>query len=276
MYRFPIRFRPLDDFFGIGGRSELWGAGGIFRLGARPVGYSFRHWLFYGTSGFAWTHDQFTRAQAAGTPVGGPRLRHSRIGASVANRLDAWRRRRGSVCAELDTKFEYLFADFGSSSVSFPAGAQRFTSDLAMNEVRLGVNYSFGEGAAKWWREKGLFSIHGQSTCVNQYAPGFHEPYRGPNSLIAKSGRETWDATLYAGVRLWQGAEVWINPEIDQGFGLSKTLGVAGFPSGEAYKVGDNYPYARVPRCSSDKRSDLAVKGKRWSLASINLEDSVG
>ena len=29
-----------------------------------------------------------------------------------------------------------------------------------------------------------------------------------------------------------------MNPEIDQGFGLSNTLGLAGFSSGEAYKVG--------------------------------------
>jgi high affinity Mn2+ porin len=29
---------------------------------------------------------------------------------------------------------------------------------------------------------------------------------------------------------------------------LSGTLGVAGFPSGEAYKVGAVYPYARIPR----------------------------
>ena len=43
-------------------------------------------------------------------------------------------------------------------------------------------------------------------------------------------------------------AEIWINPEIDQGFGLSGTFGVAGFPSAEAYKVGSSYPYARVPR----------------------------
>ena len=41
---------------------------------------------------------------------------------------------------------------------------------------------------------------------------------------------------------------VWINGEIDQGFGLDNTLGVAGFPSGEAYKVGKNQPYLRMPR----------------------------
>jgi high affinity Mn2+ porin len=56
------------------------------------------------------------------------------------------------------------------------------------------------------------------------------------------------DATLYIGARLWPGAEGWIAPEIDQGFGLDNTLGVAGFPSGEAYKVGKNQPYLRLPR----------------------------
>ena len=43
---------------------------------------------------------------------------------------------------------------------------------------------------------------------------------QGPNSLPGVGeGRETWDATFYVGVRLWQGAELWMNPEIDQGFG---------------------------------------------------------
>jgi high affinity Mn2+ porin len=59
---------------------------------------------------------------------------------------------------------------------------------------------------------------------------------------------ETTDLTLYAGIRLWRGAELWLNPEIDQGFGLSNTVGVAGFPSGEAYKIGANTPYLRLPR----------------------------
>jgi high affinity Mn2+ porin len=92
------------------------------------------------------------------------------------------------------------------------------------------------------------FAIHGQLTYVEQETNGFAAPYRGPNSLSPNSARETFDATLYLGARLWSGAEAWINPEIDQGFGLDDTLGVAGFPSGEAYKVGKNQPYLRLPR----------------------------
>ena len=93
------------------------------------------------------------------------------------------------------------------------------------------------------------WAIHGQATFVDQVHTAFTSPYRGANSLAPyASGRETFDATLFAGLRPWRGAELWVNPEIDQGFGLSNTLGVAGFPSGEAYKVGKAKPYFRLQR----------------------------
>ena len=99
------------------------------------------------------------------------------------------------------------------------------------------------ETAVDWW------GLHGQTTFVTQYHPGFHSAFRGPNSLDPEAqARETWDLTLYGGLRLWQGAELWVNPEVDQGFGLSNTLGVAGFTSGEAYKVGADVPYFQLPR----------------------------
>jgi high affinity Mn2+ porin len=92
------------------------------------------------------------------------------------------------------------------------------------------------------------FAVHAQSTYVEQSTSDFNAPYRGPNSLSPDKGAETTDATLYLGARLWTGAEAWINGEIDEGFGLDNTLGVAGFPSGEAYKVGKDQPYFRMPR----------------------------
>jgi high affinity Mn2+ porin len=92
------------------------------------------------------------------------------------------------------------------------------------------------------------FVIHGQVTYTEQQDDGFQAPYAGANSLSRDIGRETVDGTLFLGVRLWQGAEFWINPEVDQGFGLDNTLGMAGFPSAEAYKVGKNQPYLRLPR----------------------------
>jgi high affinity Mn2+ porin len=44
------------------------------------------------------------------------------------------------------------------------------------------------------------------------------------------------------------GGELYVNPEVDQGFGFSNTPGVTGFPSGEAYQVGSAVPYLRLHR----------------------------
>ena len=60
------------------------------------------------------------------------------------------------------------------------------------------------------------WAIHGQFTNVTQHHPSFTSPYSGQNSLVS-NGRteETSDLTVYAGLRLWPDAELWINPEID-------------------------------------------------------------
>jgi high affinity Mn2+ porin len=92
------------------------------------------------------------------------------------------------------------------------------------------------------------FAVYGQSTYIEQETDGFHSPYSGPNSLTPDAGRETVDGTLYLGARLWSGAELWVNPEADQGSGLDNTEGLAGFSSGEAYKVGSATPYFRLQR----------------------------
>jgi len=91
-------------------------------------------------------------------------------------------------------------------------------------------------------------AVHGQFTYVEQETSDFDAPYAGTNSLSPDRGAETVDLTLYLGARLWAGAEGWIDGEIDQGFGLDDTRGVAGFPSAEAYKVGGDKPYLRLPR----------------------------
>jgi len=102
------------------------------------------------------------------------------------------------------------------------------------------------------------FAIHGQATYTEQESDGFHSPYTGPNSLSPDIGRETSDATLFLGARLWRGAELWVNPEVDEGSGLDDTLGLAGFSSGEAYKVGRNAPYFRLPRLFLRQTLNLA------------------
>jgi high affinity Mn2+ porin len=116
------------------------------------------------------------------------------------------------------------------------------------------------DAAAETW------SLHAQATTVVQFHPSFRSDYAGANSLDAgNSGRETFDVGLYAGVRLWHGAEAYLNPEIDQGFGLSNTVGLAGFSSGEAYKVGARELYFRLPRWFL--RQSFAITDEREAIA---------
>jgi high affinity Mn2+ porin len=125
------------------------------------------------------------------------------------------------------------------------------------------------------------WAVHGQTTFIEQGNLAFPAPYTGPDSLPAVAeGRETFDVTLFAGVRPWQGAEIWANPEADQGFGLHDTLGVAGFPSGEAYKVGAADPYVRLQRLFLRQTFDLggaraAVDPDQNQLAGSRTADRV-
>ena len=60
------------------------------------------------------------------------------------------------------------------------------------------------------------WSLHGQATFVDQYHPAFKSAFQGANSLDPGSrGDETFDTTLFAGIRLWDGGEAYVNPEID-------------------------------------------------------------
>jgi high affinity Mn2+ porin len=107
------------------------------------------------------------------------------------------------------------------------------------------------------------WAIHGQATYVEQETDKFSSPYLGANSLTPDRGAETTDATLYVGLRLWTSAELWLAPEVDEGFGLDNTLGMAGFPSAEAYKVGRNQAYLRLPRAFVRETLDLDGESER-------------
>ena len=92
------------------------------------------------------------------------------------------------------------------------------------------------------------FSLHGQTTLVAQGVPGFRAPYTGPASLIGRQVQSTTTATAFLGLKLVEGTELYYNPEFSQGFGLSRTLGVAGFVNGEAQKAGAPFPKLRSNR----------------------------
>ncbi|HEX9158665.1 MAG TPA: carbohydrate porin, partial [Rhizomicrobium sp.] len=75
----------------------------------------------------------------------------------------------------------------------------------------------------------------------------------------------------FFGARPWNGAEIWADPEIDQGFGLSDTLGIAAFPSGEAYKVGAAVPYFRLQRLFFRQTINLGGKDEEDKPAANQL-----
>lgn len=59
---------------------------------------------------------------------------------------------------------------------------------------------------------------------------------------------ETMTATAYLVRTLWEGGALYLNPEFAQGFGLSHTFGLAGFPNGEAQKSGEHTPKLYIAR----------------------------
>lgn len=120
-----------------------------------------------------------------------------------------------------------------------------------------------------------IYDLHGQATFVDQYHPAFTSPYRGQNSLDPGSrGNETLDVTLFAGLRFWKGGELYVNPELDQGFGLSNTVGAGGFPSGEAYKIGKSSPYFRLHRLFFRETLDLGGDSQDVAPAANQLGTS--
>ncbi len=84
---------------------------------------------------------------------------------------------------------------------------------------------------------------------MTQSHPAFGARYSGKNSLSTDSEHETTiTSTLSLGARLWAGAEVYVDPELSGGSGLSRALGVAGFPNGESFRVGDSQPRVYLAR----------------------------
>lgn len=162
-------------------------------------------------------------------------------------------------------RVEYLFLNQSRNAQIFANAAGFMYASINHDEshiLRFGVNYHFDDQpsapAASEVRdekkksetpEPESYSVHTQLTVLPQGYPKFSAPYTGQNSLPASGQvRSTVSATAFLGVRLWQGGEAYITPEVDEGFGLADTYGLAGFSSAEAYKIGRAAPYLRFQR----------------------------
>jgi high affinity Mn2+ porin len=88
-----------------------------------------------------------------------------------------------------------------------------------------------------------------QTTYISQVHPQFHSPYVGDNSLEPKEAvRSTLTATLYFNLKLGKSTQIIFNPEVAGGEGFSGATGLAGFPNGESFRVGNPKPTAYLAR----------------------------
>ena len=76
-----------------------------------------------------------------------------------------------------------------------------------------------------------------QSTYIREIKPAFDAPYTGSNSLKENYENSwTFSSTAFFGARVWDGGEIYINPEAFSGVSLSDLHGLGGFNNGEDQK----------------------------------------
>jgi high affinity Mn2+ porin len=114
------------------------------------------------------------------------------------------------------------------------------------------------------------WSWHFQFTGIMQGHPGFHVPYSGQNSLDSTREKAfSVTSTFFLGRRMWKGGELYFNPEIAGGKGISSALGIAGFTNGECFRIGDPSPAVYIARIFL--RQTIALKGEQeWNESGAN------
>jgi len=122
-----------------------------------------------------------------------------------------------------------------------------------------------GSSSSSWALDPNSWNVHGQLTFIEQGYPAFRSPYQGANSLSnASQIQNTTSATAFVGYRPWDGTEIYVNPELMQGFGLNNTLGVAGFPNGEAQK--SDFPAPRIDIARVFVRQTFGLGGEQETI----------
>ncbi len=114
-------------------------------------------------------------------------------------------------------------------------------------------------------------NLHFQTTYIYQYQPAFSAKYTGVNSLKNAEDREnSITATLNLGIKLWKGAELYFNPEIAGGSGLSGAFGLSASTNGETFRVGDPSPTLYIARGMIVQTIQIGAKGDSFVAESAN------
>ena len=93
------------------------------------------------------------------------------------------------------------------------------------------------------------WSLHFQQTVIDQWHNDLATPYTGSYSLQDREkAKLSLTTTLFIARRLWRGGTLVFNPEVAGGSGLSSARGVAGFPNGETFRIGDPSPNLYLAR----------------------------
>jgi len=262
---FPNLVAGTQDIRTVQPRHAIVGEGMLSSGSVRGrLGYAFGNWLPYATAGLAWTFDSaaWTRFDDADAVIAVEQKLLWRVGWTVGAGVEF------PFAPNWTARAEYLRTQYDGHAVTFPGVAEHVDlASLSTSQVRLGLNYRLPTDNAGWNAttaqtiapELENFAIHAQTTHISQYALPFRDPYQGRNSLASNSGREGTDMTVYAGFRPWRSAEIWINPEVNQGFALSNFHGVAGFVNNDHSK-GSSYPFARIQRAFLRQTIDLGGK----------------
>jgi high affinity Mn2+ porin len=93
------------------------------------------------------------------------------------------------------------------------------------------------------------YSLHGQATSVTQGHGDFPAKYSGAHSQTSNNDVETsWTGTLFTGIRVTNGTEIYCDPEVAAGRGIGHVLGIGDFPNGEITRVTSPEPSPYVAR----------------------------
>lgn len=93
------------------------------------------------------------------------------------------------------------------------------------------------------------YSLHGQATSTTQYHGDFRSPYQGPNSFTNLTDvQSAYTGSIFAGIRLLPGTEVYCDGEAGAGNGLSQGVGLGDPANGEATPFANPEPSPSVTR----------------------------